>query len=129
MLDGVRLADSVIDEIDSAFGVRLDREWSRLRGGDESAAFRCGEVVVRVGPTWRSDAELLARLHRAMAATPWRPRPPGAPLAPRPTSTIPTSTPGWRSSIATTRIGTRSTVTTTPAPPSSPAAGRPWSAS
>jgi Ser/Thr protein kinase RdoA (MazF antagonist) len=58
MLVGVRLVDSIIDEIDEAFGVTLDRDWSRLHGGDESAVFRCGDVVVRVGPTWRTDAEL-----------------------------------------------------------------------
>ncbi|HVM55623.1 MAG TPA: phosphotransferase [Acidimicrobiales bacterium] len=54
----MRLADSIIDELDEAFGVTLDRAWSRLPGGEESAAFRCGEIVVRVAPTWRSDAEL-----------------------------------------------------------------------
>lgn len=57
MLAGVRLVDSVIDEIDQAFGVELDRDWSPLPAGEESAAFRCGDVVVRVGPTWRTDAE------------------------------------------------------------------------
>ena len=147
MLVGVRLVDSVIDEIDEAFGVTLDREPSRLPGGEESAAFRCGDLVVRVGPTWRADAELewtnevalaaadevaeavaplirpdgttvvriddrpvtlwpfvegvkaddrdeeirlqaadlLARLHRALARLPWRPRPrSGAPMEPTP---------------------------------------------
>lgn len=58
MLDGVRLVDSVIDEIDDAFGVTLDRAWTALQGGDESAVFRCGDVVVRVAPPWRTDAEL-----------------------------------------------------------------------
>lgn len=138
MLVAVRLVDSIIDEIDDAFGVTLDRAWKPLHGGDESAVFRCGEIVVRVGPTWRTDAELawcnevalaaadvvpevvpplvrpdgstvvridgrpvtlwpfvdaergndrdpdqraqaanlLARVHRALAAQPWRPRPP-----------------------------------------------------
>jgi len=58
MLVAVRLADSVIDEIDVAFGVTLSRRWSRLDAGGESAAFRCGDVVVRVGPTWRTDADV-----------------------------------------------------------------------
>jgi aminoglycoside phosphotransferase (APT) family kinase protein len=58
MLATVRLVDSIIDEIDEAFGVTLDRAWSVLHAGDDSAAFRCGDVVVRVGPTWRRDAEL-----------------------------------------------------------------------
>lgn len=147
MLVTVRLVDSVIDEIDETFGVTLGRGSSRLFGGDESAAFRCGDVVVRVGPTWRSDAalewsnevaiaasdvvpeavapllradgstvvriderpvtlwpyvegtkaddcdlaqrlqaaDLLARVHRALATMPWRPRPrSGAPTAPTP---------------------------------------------
>lgn len=42
------------------------REWSleaggsavRLHGGEESAAFRVGDVVIRVGPEWRSVEEL-----------------------------------------------------------------------
>src|SRR5688572_17963931 len=55
MLVAVRLVDSVIDEIDEAFGVQLGREPARLPGGEESAAFRCGDLVVRVGPTWRGD--------------------------------------------------------------------------
>jgi Ser/Thr protein kinase RdoA (MazF antagonist) len=58
MLDAVRLVDSILDEIDEAFGVKLDRDWSRLPGGEESAAFGCGDIVVRVGPTWRTNAEL-----------------------------------------------------------------------
>lgn len=147
MLVPVRLADSIIDELDEAFGVTLDRHWSRLPGGDESGVFRCGDIVVRVGPTWRTDdelawtnevalfaadlvaevvaplvrpdgstvvriddrpvtlwpfvegergndrdpaqramaAELLARVHRALATRPWRQRPPtGLTLAPTP---------------------------------------------
>lgn len=68
MLMAVRLADSVMDEIDEAFGVTLGRTWSRLPGGEESAAFRCGDLVVRVGPTWRSDAELEWANEVALAA-------------------------------------------------------------
>lgn len=58
MLVPVRLVDSLIDEIEEAWGVTLDRAWTRLPGGEESAAFRCGEIVVRAGPTWRRDDEL-----------------------------------------------------------------------
>ena len=58
MLVGMRLAESVMDEIDAAFGISLDRARSRLDGDDVSAAFRCGDLVVRAGPVWRSDAEL-----------------------------------------------------------------------
>jgi len=68
MLDAVRLVDSIIDEIDEAFGVTLERDWSRLHGGDESAAFACGDIVVRVGPTWRRDDELAWSNEVALAA-------------------------------------------------------------
>jgi len=30
----------------------------RLRGGEESASYRVGEYVLRIGPGWRADAEL-----------------------------------------------------------------------
>ncbi|HEX4906665.1 MAG TPA: phosphotransferase [Acidimicrobiales bacterium] len=68
MLVAVRLVDSVIDEIDEAFGVQLGREPARLPGGEESAAFRCGDLVVRVGPTWRADDELEWANEVALAA-------------------------------------------------------------
>ena len=68
MLVVVRLVDSVIDEIDEAFGTQLARDPRRLEGGEESAAFRCGDVVVRVGPTWRGDAELAWSNDVALAA-------------------------------------------------------------
>jgi Ser/Thr protein kinase RdoA (MazF antagonist) len=68
MLLAVRLADSIIDELDEAFGVTLDRDWTRLHAGGESAVFRCGDVVVRVGPVWRTDAELVWSNEVALAA-------------------------------------------------------------
>lgn len=68
MLVAVRLVDSVVDEIDAAFGVQLVREPARLPGGEESAAFRCGDLVVRVGPTWRGDDELEWTNEVALAA-------------------------------------------------------------
>lgn len=68
MLDGVRLVDSIIDEIEAAFDVALDRSWSRLHGGDQSAVFRCGDIVVRVGATWRTDAEVAWSNEVALAA-------------------------------------------------------------
>lgn len=40
------------------WGLRADRAAMRLFGGEESAAFRIGEHVVRVGPAWRRDEEL-----------------------------------------------------------------------
>jgi Ser/Thr protein kinase RdoA (MazF antagonist) len=58
MLHAVRLADSIIDELDEAFGVTLDRSPARIHQSTESAVFRCRDVVVRVGPTWRTDAEV-----------------------------------------------------------------------
>ena len=44
----------------------VERDWStnlngpavRLYGGEESAAFRVGDVVIRIGPAWRQLAEL-----------------------------------------------------------------------
>ncbi len=49
-------------------GVRavVERDWAenvsgsaaRLHGGEESAAFRVGDVVIRVGPPWRQRSEL-----------------------------------------------------------------------
>ena len=68
MLVTMRLADSVMDEIDAAFGITLDRERERLNGGEESAAFRCGDLVVRAGPVWRSDVELEWSSEVAIAA-------------------------------------------------------------
>jgi Ser/Thr protein kinase RdoA (MazF antagonist) len=68
MLVAVRLADSIIDELDEAFGVTLDRAWTPLHTGGESAVFRCGDVAVRVGPTWRTDAELVWSNEVALAA-------------------------------------------------------------
>lgn len=68
MLVVVRLVDSVIDEIDEAFEVTLHRGAVRLEGGEQSAAFRCGDVVVRVGPTWRTDDELRWTNEVALAA-------------------------------------------------------------
>jgi Ser/Thr protein kinase RdoA (MazF antagonist) len=41
-----------------AWGLAVGDEAGRLHGGEESAAFRIGSHVVRVGPSWRSSEEL-----------------------------------------------------------------------
>ncbi|NUT34326.1 MAG: phosphotransferase [Hamadaea sp.] len=57
----------------AAFGVPADGEAVRLHGGEESAAYRVADLVVRIGPRWRTDAEMtwFARLAaHASAAVP-----------------------------------------------------------
>ncbi|MBT2209921.1 phosphotransferase [Actinomadura sp. NEAU-AAG7] len=43
--------------VQDAWNVPADGPAERLFGGEESAAYRIGALVVRVGPAWRSDAE------------------------------------------------------------------------
>lgn len=57
----------------AAFGVPPQGEAERLHGGEESAAYRIADLVVRIGPRWRTDAEMtwFARLAaHASAAVP-----------------------------------------------------------
>lgn len=42
----------------AAFGVPLNERGVRLHGGEESAAYRVGDVVVRIAPQWRTDSEM-----------------------------------------------------------------------
>jgi Ser/Thr protein kinase RdoA (MazF antagonist) len=46
------------DAVSSAWGLDAGDGGERLFGGEESAAFRVGAQVVRIGPTWRTTAEL-----------------------------------------------------------------------
>ncbi|MEV6970351.1 phosphotransferase [Hamadaea sp. NPDC051192] len=58
--------------VGAAFGVPVE-EPQRLHGGEESAAYRIAGLVVRLGPPWRTDAEMtwFARLAaHASAAVP-----------------------------------------------------------
>lgn len=52
------MTDSVRSAVELAWGVRLPGEGVRLTGGEESASYRFGPLVVRIGPAWRSTAEL-----------------------------------------------------------------------
>lgn len=42
----------------AAFGVPVNERAERLHGGEESAAYRVGDVVVRIAPQWRTDGEM-----------------------------------------------------------------------
>src|SRR5262245_2570734 len=42
----------------AAFGVPVNERAVRLHGGEESAAYRIGDVVVRIAPQWRTDREM-----------------------------------------------------------------------
>jgi Ser/Thr protein kinase RdoA (MazF antagonist) len=44
--------------LSAAFGVPVKERAVRLHGGEESAAYRIGDVVVRVAPQWRTDREM-----------------------------------------------------------------------
>ena len=53
----IPLTDRVRSAIEKDWGLRLDGPAERLHGGEESAAHRVGDLVVRLGPTWRSTDE------------------------------------------------------------------------
>ncbi len=52
------LDDGLRAEIHHRFGVELDADAVQVDGGDECAIWRVGDVVVRIGPVWRTDEEL-----------------------------------------------------------------------
>ncbi|GAB3416446.1 hypothetical protein GCM10027569_39170 [Flindersiella endophytica] len=52
------MTDAVRSAVERSWGVRLTGDGVRLTGGEESASYRFGPLVVRIGPTWRSSAEL-----------------------------------------------------------------------
>lgn len=57
MRDSSSLA-RVLDEVRHAWELRLDRRSAEtLHGGEESVAVRVGDVVIRIGPAWRSSAD------------------------------------------------------------------------
>ncbi|SDG89614.1 Ser/Thr protein kinase RdoA involved in Cpx stress response, MazF antagonist [Sinosporangium album] len=51
------LTDAMRRSVEEAWGRGVDGDAVRLHGGEESAAYRLGDVVLRVGPEWRSAAE------------------------------------------------------------------------
>ncbi|NUO57876.1 MAG: phosphotransferase [Hamadaea sp.] len=48
---------AVREAVGAAFGVP-DEPAVRLQGGEESAAYRVADLVIRLGPSWRTDAEM-----------------------------------------------------------------------
>lgn len=52
------LTDAVRETADREWGIPVAGDGVRLTGGEESASYRLGDHVVRVGPTWRGTAEL-----------------------------------------------------------------------
>lgn len=52
------LTDQIRHAARSAWGVPEDGAAHRLYGGEESAAFRVGRQVIRIGPKWRTSEEL-----------------------------------------------------------------------
>lgn len=52
------LTDAVRETVDREWGIPVTGNGTRLTGGEESASYRLGDRVVRVGPTWRGIPEL-----------------------------------------------------------------------
>ena len=52
------LTGEIREAVSSAWGLDVRDAGERLFGGEESAAFRVGAQVVRIGPAWRTTAEL-----------------------------------------------------------------------
>ena len=53
----IAVSGAVVEVIAQAWGRRFSGEAVRLYGGEESAAYRLGDAVVRIGPDWRSTEE------------------------------------------------------------------------
>ncbi|MFI0481423.1 phosphotransferase enzyme family protein [Actinomadura sp. 9N215] len=54
----IPLTSAVRRAVEEGWGVAGDGEARRLHGGEESAAYRLGDHVVRIGPKWRADEEI-----------------------------------------------------------------------
>ena len=52
------LTREIREAVSSAWGLDAGDAGGRLFGGEESAVFRVGAQVVRIGPAWRTTAEL-----------------------------------------------------------------------
>jgi Ser/Thr protein kinase RdoA (MazF antagonist) len=65
----IPLTPTMRRELTARFGVPRGKA-VRLYGGEESAAYRIADIVVRIGPQWRTDAEMawFARLAAHAAA-------------------------------------------------------------
>jgi Ser/Thr protein kinase RdoA (MazF antagonist) len=56
--DTTPLTPEIVDAVVRHWGVEATEDGERLHGGEESSAYRVGGNVIRIGPEWRSDAEL-----------------------------------------------------------------------
>ena len=56
--DSTPLTPEIVDAVVREFGIEATEDGERLHGGEESSAYRIGGNVIRIGPKWRSDAEL-----------------------------------------------------------------------
>jgi Ser/Thr protein kinase RdoA (MazF antagonist) len=54
----IPLTAALRQELTAAFGVPENGRAQRLHGGEESAAYRIADLVVRIGPQWRTDREM-----------------------------------------------------------------------
>jgi Ser/Thr protein kinase RdoA (MazF antagonist) len=54
----IPLTPQLRQDLSAAFGVPAHGRAVRLYGGEESAAYRLGDVVVRIAPQWRTDREM-----------------------------------------------------------------------
>lgn len=54
----IPLTDDIRAAVAHEFGVDTDGEDDRLYGGEESASYRIGDNVIRIGQEWRRDDEL-----------------------------------------------------------------------
>ncbi|MFC4055002.1 phosphotransferase enzyme family protein [Actinomadura syzygii] len=52
----IPLTESIRAAIEDGWGREVEGPAERLHGGEESAAYRIGDLLVRVGPEWRSTA-------------------------------------------------------------------------
>lgn len=52
------MTSSVREAVEASWGLTVGGEGVRLPGGEESASYRVGQRVVRIGPDWRTEAEL-----------------------------------------------------------------------
>ena len=52
------LTEQIRKVVSSAWGLDMGDDGERRVGGEESAASRVGAEVVRIGPAWRTTAEL-----------------------------------------------------------------------
>src|SRR4051794_17265338 len=55
--DATPLTEQVLAAVKETWGIKA-ATGERLHGGEDSAAYRIGNHVIRIGPAWRTDPEL-----------------------------------------------------------------------